>query len=371
MRVVVIGAWAPSLLNFRKPLLAAMVARGHEVIGMGAQGTDKIRDELAGMGVRFEELVLERAGIDPLADLRTIATLVRQLRALEPDLVFAYTIKPVIYGSIAARLAGVRHRAVMITGLGYALTRARSAKQRIVSTVARSLYRLALAQCEVILFQNADDRGDLEKLGLVPREAKVAIVRGSGVDLEHYEVSPLPEGPPVFLFLGRLLRDKGIGELVEAAAAVRARHPQARFQVVGWFDPNPESASRADVDQWVASGAIEYLGETEDVRPYLRAAHALILPSYREGTPRSVLEAMSMGRAVITTDAPGCRDTIIDGESGLVVPVGDAKALTAAALRLVEDRALLARLAAAGRRRVEDLYDARKVAAQMLETMRL
>jgi glycosyltransferase involved in cell wall biosynthesis len=372
MRVVVVGSWAPSLINFRGPLLAAMAARGHEVIAMASEGTAPIRAALTGLGVAFEELPLQRASLDPRVDLRTLRVLVQRFRALAPDLVFAYNVKPLIYASLAARLAGVPRRAAMVTGTGYAMTIApRGARQRAVGLLVRELHRLALAQCHTIVFQNPDNRALFTGLGLVPKRARVAIVRGSGVDVDHFAPSPLPAGPLACVFLGRLMHDKGITELVEAAQQVRARHPEVAFRVVGWLDPNPESVSRADVERWVASGAIEYLGETPDVRPHLRAAHALILPSYGEGTPRSVLEAMSMGRAVITTDAAGCRETVVDGESGLLVPVRDAGALAAAVERLVASPALVARLATAARARAEELYDARKVAAQMLETMGL
>jgi glycosyltransferase involved in cell wall biosynthesis len=175
----------------------------------------------------------------------------------------------------------------------------------------------------------------------------------------------------VFLFLGRLLRDKGIAEYVAAARTVRARHPEATFRIAGWFDPNPEALTQAELDALVADGTIEYLGATDDVRPHLAAAHALVLPSYREGTPRSVLEAMSMNRAVITTTAPGCRETVIDGASGLLVPVADAPALATAMLRLIDSPVLLARLAAAGHARAVELYDARKVADSVLAALDL
>lgn len=375
MRVVVVGGWAPSLVKFRAPLLAAMVARGHEVIAMAPEGRldddGGVRDPLAALGVRFEPIELERTGIDPVADLRAIRALVSRLRALRPDLVLGYTIKPVIYGSIAARLAGVPRRAAMVTGMGSALTNVRTVRQRMVASVARALYRVGLAQCQVVIFQNTDDRDELAGFGAIPRHARVAVVRGSGVDLAHYAPSPLPGGPPVFLFLGRLLRDKGIAEYVAAAHLVRARVPEARFRIAGWLDPNPESLTRRELDALVADGTIEYLGAPDDIRPHLAAAHALVLPSYREGTPRSVLEAMSMGRAVITTSAPGCRDTVIDGESGLIVPVRDARLLAAAMLRLVASPALLARIAAAGHARAVELYDARRVAASVLAALDL
>ena len=374
LRIAVIGGWAPSLIKFRGPLLAAMVARGHEVVAMApaptvadlvAAGGD-VAAQLAALGVRFEAIELERAGADPLADLRALGGLVRRLRALRPDLVLGYTIKPVIYGSLAARLAGVPNRAAMITGLGSALSSARTARGRLVAAAARALYRLGLAQCQVVIFQNPDDRDELAARHVLPRRAQVAIVRGSGVDLAHYPAQPLPSGPPVFLFLGRLLRDKGIAEYLAAARIVRAAHPAARCQIAGWLDPNPQSLTQHELDAVVADGTVEYLGATHDVRPHLTAAHVLVLPSYREGTPRAVLEAMSMNRAVITTDAPGCRETVVDGDSGLLVPVRDAAALAAAMVRLAGSPALIARLAAAGRARAVALYDAHAVAASVL-----
>ncbi|HET9621730.1 MAG TPA: glycosyltransferase family 4 protein [Kofleriaceae bacterium] len=368
-RVAVIGGWAPSLIKFRGPLLAAMVARGHDVIGMAADGDAVTRDRLAALGVGFAPIELQRAGLDPRADAKAIAGLVRSLRRLRPDVVLGYTIKPVIYGSVAARLAGVPRRAAMITGMGSALMGRATAKQRLVAATARTLYRIGLAQCQTVIFQNTDDRDELAPM--IRRATHVAVVRGSGVDLAHYARRDLPAGPPVFVFLGRLLRDKGIHEFVAAARQVKARSPAARFRIAGWIDPNPESLGQSELDALIADGTIEYVGAPDDVRPVLAAAHALVLPSYREGTPRSVLEAMSMGRAVITTNAPGCRDTVVDGESGTLVPVRDAAALAAAMQALVDDPARLARLAAAGHARAVDLYDADRVAASVLDALGL
>ncbi|HEY4240983.1 MAG TPA: glycosyltransferase family 4 protein [Kofleriaceae bacterium] len=367
-RVAVIGGWAPSLIQFRAPLLRALVARGHTVIALAPDGTDAVRAKLDAIGVAFQPIALERAGLDPRRDLASLRALVQTLRAVQPDLVLGYTIKPVIYGTLAAKLARVPRRVAMITGLGYALTEPASRKQRAVSLVARALYRLALAQCELLFVQNPDDRADLARLGALPPSLRVELVRGSGVDLAHYAPAPIPAGPPIFLFLGRILRDKGVPELVAAARIVREARPDVRVQIAGWLDPNPESASHQDVAAWTD---VEYLGDLPDVRPALAAAHAFVLPSHREGTPRSVLEAMAVGRAVITTDAPGCRETVVDGESGLLVPVNDPAALAAAMLRLANDPALLARLAAAGHARVRALYDADRVAAGMLDALDL
>lgn len=363
MRVVVVGGWAPSLINFRGPLLRALVAAGHEVVGMGAEGTPAVVAQLAAIGVAFEELPLERAGLDPRADARALAHLVRRFRALRPDLVFAYTIKPVIYASLAARIARVPRRAVLITGLGFAWSlRGGSPRQRALAAAVRGLYRIALAGCHAVVFQNPDDRDEFARLGLVPARAAVAVVRGSGVDVAHYAVAPLPPGPPRFVFVGRLLRDKGIREYVAAAREVRARFPDVRCSMTGWYESNPDSVPRAELDAWLADGAIAYAGFQDDIRPTLAAAHVLVLPSYREGTPRSVLEAMAMGRAIVATDVPGCRETIVDGEHGYLVPPRDPAALADAMARLAADPARIARFGAAARARAEALYAADQVA---------
>ncbi len=369
MRIIVIGGYAPSLLNFRGPLLRAMIARGHAVTALAADGTPEIARELARIGVAYREIPIARAGLDPRADLRTLEALVAILRELRPDLVLTYTIKPVIYGQLAARLAGVPRRVALITGLGYALGTAANAKQRAVAFVARSLYRLALSSTDVVFFQNSDDRAAFERLGLVSRATRVSVVRGSGVDLDQFPERPLNAGALRFLFLGRLLYAKGILEYVEMARRVRAVRPDTTFSIVGWLDPNPASASRADVDQWVSNGWVEYAGARDDVRDVLAWCHVLVHPSHHEGTPRAVLEAMSTGRAVITTDAPGCRETIVDRESGRLVPLGDAEALAAAGLELCEKPALVADYARRARRRAEELYDAHQVAAHMLDFM--
>ncbi len=378
MRIVVLGGWAPSLLKFRGPLLAAMVQRGHHVTAMAADPDQETTAGLRAIGVDFQAIGVERAGLDPRRDVRLIWELQQRLRALRADLVFSYTIKPVVYGSLAALAAGVPRRAAMITGLGYAFAPPTNLRHRAVAAVARTMYRLGLACCQNVFFQNPDDQAEFSRLGLLPAAAQIEIVRGSGVDVDHYAVAPLDlsgyraDSPALnFLFVGRLLIDKGICEYAAMAAAMRRVRPGCRFAVAGWLDPNPSSVTQAQLDAWIADGTLDYVGPLTDIRPALQAAHVLVLPSYREGTPRSVLEAMSMGRAIITTDAPGCRETIVDGEQGFLVPVRDAAALTKAGLALVDDLALVQQMGAAARQRILQLYDARAVAAHMLDTLEL
>jgi glycosyltransferase involved in cell wall biosynthesis len=369
--VVVIGGWAPSLIAFRGPLLAALRAAGHRVTAVAADGDAATTAALAAMGVAFEEVPLARAGLDPRADLRSLWALTAALRRLRPDVVLGYTIKPVIYGGLAGRLARVPRRYALITGLGYVFLGQDRLARRLLARGVAGLYRAGLGGLDGIFFQNPDDQADLVAAGAVPADVPATIVRGSGVDTDAFAVAPLPGGPIRFLFVGRLLREKGFADFVDMARRVRAEHPEATFSALGWLDPNPASYGQAELDAMLSGGDVRYLGETRDVRPFLADAHVLVLPSYREGTPRSVLEAMSVGRAIITTDVPGCRETIVDGEHGLLVPVRDGAALARAGLMLAGDRAMLARMATAARARAVELYDARAVAAHMLRVMEL
>jgi glycosyltransferase involved in cell wall biosynthesis len=371
LKIVVLGNTARHLLTFRGPMLAAMAAAGHDVTAIGPVEDDEVRRELGARGVAYETLAFERTRMNPLAEGQTIIALVRRLRQHRPDVFFGYTIKPVIYGGVAARLAGVPHRYALLSGLGYAFLGQERLGRRVFGQLVGQMYRVGLAGCDAVFFQNPDDMRDFERLGLLPDRARRVLVNGSGVDLDEFRAAPLPDGPPVILFAGRLLRDKGIFELVAAARLVKQRRPDVRFHLLGFLDHNPASATQAELDGWSREGIVEYLGETNDVRPYLAKATALVLPSYREGTPRSVLEAMAVGRPVVVTDVPGCRETVVDGDNGYLVAVKDPAALAAAILRLLADPARLRQMAARSRAIAEAKYDARKVSAAMLRAMNL
>jgi len=364
---MVIGGYAPSLLNFRGPLLSALAARGHDVLACAPEVDHDVRAGVEELGARAQEIPLTRSGIDPLADLRTFRALRGLIRAERPDRILAYTAKPVIYANLAAGPRVPVHS--MITGLGYAFGTA-SLRQRVVGGVVRRLYRRALRRSAGIFFQNPDDRSMFERYGLVPRDVPVTMINGSGVDLDWYRPQPLPE-QPVFLLVARLLADKGIREYVEAATRLKQRWPEARFQLAGWMDPNPMNVQPDELEGWQRSGVIEYLGHLDDVRPAYAGCRVYVLPSYREGTPRTVLEAMATGRPVVTTDAPGCRETVVDDDSGLLVPVQDAGALERAMERFLAEPALAERMSANALRRVREKYDVNKVNRVILEAMGL
>lgn len=370
MKVVVVGNIAQSLVNFRGPLLRAMVERGHEVIAVGPEDDAHYAAKLRNLGVSYRVVPLERAGVNPLADLRFVAALSGLLRDLRPDVFLGYTIKPVIYGNIAARLAGVRSRSALITGLGYAFG-GDSLKQRLVGRFIHLLYHLALSGTKVVFFQNPDDMNEFLRRGFVS-PTKAALVAGSGVDLTLFRQSDPPAPPIVFLLIARLIREKGIEQYVDAARALKQIYPDARFQLLGPIDPNPTAVTPAEVEAWQEAGTIEYLGVTEDVRPYLRDASVFVLPSYyREGTPRTALEALATGRPVITTDAPGCRETVVEGSNGFLVPVRDSVPLRQAMERFLQDPTLVHRMGRASGELARTKFDVELVNAAMLARLDL
>jgi glycosyltransferase involved in cell wall biosynthesis len=372
VKIAVVGGFARSLITFRGDMLQSMVELGHEVLAMAPEDDPEVAATLEGWGVRYRAVPLRRTGMNPVRDAGTVVALARAFRAFRPDAVFVYAVKPVIYGSLAARLAGVPIRVAMITGTGSAFSSGGGRKGRLVSWLVRRLYWAGLAGVHVVFFQNPDDERLFRSLGLVGRRRqRILRVGGSGVDLARFSPTPLPTGPMTFLLIGRVIRDKGVAEYVEAATIVKKVHPEARFQLLGPLDVNPSAISKEELDAWVATGAIEYLGRTPDVRPNLELAHVCVLPSYGEGMPRSVLEAMAMARPVIVTDVPGCRETVVEGRNGYLVPVRDAAALADAMLRLIDAPERLAGMGLESRRLAEERFDVHVVNRTIVEAMGL
>lgn len=375
MKIVVVASFAPSLVNFRGRLLESLVSRGHEVIACAPEDDPGVAETLGRWGVRYQGIPMARAGINPFADLRTLGALARLFLRLRPGLVLAYTQKPIIYGGIAARLTAPRARRIlMCSGLGYACTGGEGADRlrAFVRAVMARLFRLATARADRVLVFNRDDGIDMRRLGMVAPGQDIVQVPGSGVDVAHFRERPLPGGPPTFLMIARLLRDKGVVDYVEAARMVRKRHPEARFRILGPFDPNPSAVSERDMRGWVEEGTIEYLGSTHDVRPCLAEAGVFVLPSYyREGLPRSTLEAMATGRAIITTDSPGCREPVVHGENGWLVPVRDPQSLAAHMMRFIAQPDLMAQMGRRSREIAVGHYSVDQVNALLIDLMGL
>ncbi|AGE25020.1 group 1 glycosyl transferase [Pseudomonas poae RE*1-1-14] len=335
-------------------------------------GSD-VRVHLEQKGVVVHEIPLRRVGMNPFSDLMTLFALCKLMRDIKPDSVLAYTVKPVIYGLLAARIMKIKRRFALITGLGYAFqsedNQAVSSRGMLKILVQR-LYALALSFATRVFFQNPDDEALFRYLHLISVDTPSTIVNGSGVDVNDFNVASFPEHLS-FLLIARLLGDKGIREFVSAAREVKSTRADVMFRIVGWIDENPNAILREELDAWIAEGTVEYLGRLKDVRSAIASSSVYVLPSYREGTPRTVLEAMAMGRAVITTDAPGCRETVVDGVNGFLIPVKNVDKLTAAMLKFAENPHLVSTLGRKSRELAELKYDVKKVNAAMLQGMEI
>jgi glycosyltransferase involved in cell wall biosynthesis len=372
-KFLLIGGYPRSLLNFRGQFLRTLVAKGLDVHAAvpDLPHTSELRHQLEALGVKVHEFALKRTGMNPLKDLMTFFWLCSLMRRVKPDYTLGYTIKPVIYGSLAASLSGVSRRFALITGLGYAFTGEQNFKRALVQKLARKLYSLSLMRTEKVFFQNPDDESLFRTLKVLPESIPSLVINGSGVDLELYTVAPLPKDSIAFLLIARLLGDKGIREYVGAAEEVKKQYPEVKFMLVGDVDENPDSVQAFEIKQWECDGTIDYLGWLEDVRSVIADCSVYVLPSYREGIPRTVLEAMAMGRPIITTDAPGCRETVVEGENGFLVPVKDSDALAVAMKRFIREPRLAERMGNASLKLARNKYDVNKVNTAIMQGMGL
>ena len=365
-RTVVISINASwNVFNFRRGLIEALRTKGWHVVALAP--TDEYSPRLAALGVEHVPIVIDSRGLSPLRDLGLLLNYYRLLRRIRPDVFLGYTAKPNIYGSLAAQSLGIR---VInnISGLGTAFIGG-GILRRFVS----SLYRVALRRSAIVFFQNPEDRDLFLDLGLV-RPDQTRLLPGSGIDLVRFRPEDRPktaDGTVIFLLVGRLLRQKGVCEFVEAARLVRRQDPNARFHLLGLLDaPNRSAIGRDEVAAWEAEGVVEYLGETDDVRPALAAADCIVLPSYREGLPRTLLEGAAMAKPLIATDVPGCRQVVEHGANGLLCTVGDAGSLAAAMLEMLRlGAAARSKMGATGRARVERDFSEDRVVAAYLEAV--
>lgn len=371
----VLGSFAPSVVGFRMPLIRKIRALGgHVAVGAPmAQFPQEHLALLAEAGVPVHDIPVDRhATANPLAELQYVRRVRAAVRLERANVFIPYTIKPVVFGSLGARLAGARQIMPMVTGLGSAfITEKPSGRARLVRAAATGLYRMAFSFADTVYFQNPDDVDDLRKLGALGSSTRFAILAGSGVDIEQFCEQPLPETAPDgirFLMVARLLADKGLREFAEAARIVKERYPKAEFALVGPPDTNPSAVPIEEVRNW---RWISHTPWMDDVRPALGSCSVYVLPSYREGTPRSVLEAMATGRAIVSTDAPGCREPVEDGENGFLVPPRTAAPLAEAMLRFIERPGLVKDMGAASRRIACARYDSRFVYDDMLKRMGL
>nr|WP_225167727.1 glycosyltransferase family 4 protein [Ensifer sp. IC4062] len=372
--IAVVASLTISLTNFRLELLKKLVKAGHEVVAFAPENDERVEQQLAQIGVTFVRIPMARTGLNPLDDLRTLLSLRGHFKRLKPDVVLPYTMKPIIYAGIAARMLGIKDRCFLVTGLGHVFSNETPAslKSSLVRHLCVRLYRIAFRSAKAVFVYNEADRADICKYQMLDSTSVLSLIPGSGVDLEHFAFSPPPQRGPVFLLVARLLRDKGIVEYVEAARIVRRSFPDAKFQLLGSFDSNPTAISRDEIDGWVREGILEYLGYTQDVRPYLAGCSVFVLPSYyREGIPRSILEALATGRPIVTTDLPGCRDTVQPGVNGLVVQPRDPLSLAEAMSVFARNARLAAEMGRQSRYIAQARFDVHMVNQMLLDRMHL
>lgn len=379
MKFLIISSFLPSVLNLRGKLLEDIQKKGYEIhiIAPNLEESTSDLKRLESRGYKVHEAFIQRTGTNPVADVKTLFSLYKILRFIRPDYVLAYTIKPVIYGLMAAWLAKTPYRFALIPGIGYAFQNVDQGTSRtFFQKAVHMLYKQALSHTNKVFFQNPDDYSLFNSLNLIGKSTLPIIVNGSGVHVDDFPLVELPRNNKgdlkiSFLLIARLLGDKGIREYAEAAKIIRKSYPDIEFHLVGWIDTNPTAITQDELDRWIKENTITYWGKLDDVRPVIAQSSVYVLPSYREGTPRTVLEAMAMGRTIITTDAPGCRETVVHGENGFLVEVKSVESLVDAMKQLIEKPELIEKMGKSSREIVLNKYDVRLVNSHMIKEMGL
>lgn len=366
MKISIIGAYPPSLLTFRKELIKAFKEKGCLVTSMSSKPSSDELSEILKISDKHVDYSISRNGLNPLGDFKTLLDLFRAFKVTQPDLILAYTIKPIIWGGIASRFIKKPSFFALVTGLGFAFQSGGKLKNILVFLV-KNLYRFALKNSKAVIFQNPDNMKVFVEQGIVP-ENKCYLVNGSGVDLEHYSAEPLPS-KPVFLLVARLLGDKGIREYAAASEVVKRKYPNAVFNLVGPEDPSPDGIELSEIMHFHEQGYLHYYGEAKDVRPFIKECSIFVLPSYHEGMPRTVLEAMAMRRPILTTDVPGCRETVLNGKNGWLIPKTDVQALADKMIWFIENQSQWCRMSEASYELAKNKFDVHKVNKELLKIM--
>lgn len=358
--------------NMRRELLEAVAARGHEIVVVAPTPSGVMAGPMRELGGTYVEWNVSRTAMNPRADLAAAKSLYAAVRQHRPDVVLIYQIKAVLLAPVVAKLAGVRHVVVLVNGLGsvfddqgYGLTRQ--------ARVARLLYGLSLRSANTVVFHNHDDPKLLERMRILRPNLERQVVPGSGVDTQKLRPVPTTSFSPTFTLIGRLLVSKGVRDFVAAARTIKARYPHAIFRLAGQIEASnhPDRIPEAEVEGWVRTGTVDYCGFTSDIQALLATTTVFVLPSYREGLPRTSIEALAMGLPVVTTDVPGCRDTVEDGVNGFLVPARDAAALANRIERYITAPDLVTTHGRASRKRALALFDIDLVNQLMLDALRL
>lgn len=366
MKIAVISSHTQSLIWFRMDMMKAFCEAGHEVIAVANDKEDKWNSVFNAVGIRYRRINVDRNGKNLISDLRTICSIYSVLRSEKPDKIFIYQAKTIIYGCAVARILGIKEVYSLVAGIG-SIFLTKDAYGRIFQAIMSMGYKLAFRSCNRVFFQNMDDSSVFVERGIVPKE-KIVYINGSGVNIDEFTPLPLPD-EPTFLFIGRLIRDKGIIEYLNACRLAKKRNGNIRCLLVGPFDTNPSGIKPNELALFVEDGSVEYFGEQKDVRPYIGQCSIFVLPSYHEGTPKTVLEAMACGRPIIVTDAPGCKETVEAGTNGFLVPIKDDKSLAEMMLFMAERHEIVEEMGKKSRHIAITKYDVRIVNRQIAETM--
>jgi glycosyltransferase involved in cell wall biosynthesis len=371
-RFLILASYSDSIIPFRGEFIKNLISRNIEVHIASPNLTcnSKIPIDLIDLGCKVHNIYLKRTSINPFFDLLYFIRLLFLINDIHPKYVMAYTIKPIVYGLIASKINRVNYRIALITGLGYAFTKDNKQsnfKNKILFSFIKFLYRLSLSTSNKIFFQNNDDKELFSKLNIIGRNNFSFVVNGSGVCLKSFNETPLSNKNIHFLLISRLLVDKGIREYVSAADIIRTKYPSVVFSLAGWIDENPNSISISELEDWISSKKISYMGKLSDVRSALKSCSVFVLPSYREGTPRTVLEAMAIGRAIITTTAPGCKETVIDGLNGYLVAPKSIDDLVKAFEKLINNPEFLISMGKESRKYAEKKFNVLDVNNSMIK----
>lgn len=376
IKVLIIGTVATSFYGFRADLIRTFLKKGHQVYAFTSEYTAEDLKKIEKLGATPITYILNRGGLNPLADMIATYQLSKKIKAINPDLVFSYFSKPVIFGTLAAKLAKAPRVVGMLEGLGYTFTEQPEGlgkKTQLIKKIQVFLYKIALPQLDQLIFLNPDDPKDLlEKHAIHVKN--VEVLGGIGLNLQDYPYQPLSNIhlPLKFLFIGRLLKEKGIHEFVQAALLVKKIYPDTEFIVLGAIDHhNLGALQQTELDSLISSNIIQYPGHVSNIKDWIADNHVFVLPSYREGVPRSTQEAMAIGRAVITTDVPGCRETVIDGVNGFLVPKWDPEALAKKMIYFIENPEQVRLMGTESYKIAVEKFDAEKVNQRLVNILGL
>lgn len=373
--IVIIGTTAAGILGFRKELIKSLVSKDYKVYTFAIDYTEEQKEQVIQLGAFPETYQLNRTGLNPFADILATFKLAKKIKQIKPDLVFSYFSKPVIFGTLAAKLAGVKQKFGMLEGLGYTFTKQPegfSKKAKVLQSVQVSLYKFSFRFLDKIIFLNPDDPRDL----LVENNIKVkevVVLGGIGLDLKQYPYVKPNHKTVSFIFIGRLLKEKGINNFIDAAKLVKNIYPDVVFTVLGGLDEGvPGGLKKNDIEVLVSSGIIDYHGQVTNVAERITQASVFVLPSYyREGVPRSTQEAMAIGRPVITTDVPGCRETVVDGVNGFLIQPWSPQVLAEKMIYFIEQPEQIEAMGLESYRMAQENFDAEKVNKKLINLLGL